>query len=648
MLHALLVGIDDYPPPLRPLRGSVNDVDAVEAYLRSRFAGDDAARVLVLRDAEATRAAVIDAFRSHLGRAGPGDTALFHFSGHGSQQPSRPESWAVEPDRLDETLVCWDSRASGRWDLADKELSALIAEVAARGAHVVVVLDCCHSGSGTRLGDDGVRGVAADTRARPADTLLTRLPNARGEAGWEVPGTARHVLFAACRPWERAEEFPGRGGMQGALTHALLLTLRRARRPLTCHELFKRASATMRRYAAQTPQLEAPDLRDLERVFLDGAQPPRAAHLTVTDEGGHWFVDAGAVHGMPRGEADDRPVLALFPVGTESHALRDPRNVLGRAVVTRVDPGRSRVRVTLEPSASPERSYAATVLRLPRPPLPVRLEGDPAGAEALRRALAGPPSAFVREASAESLYRVTARREAGNARFELAREADGFVVATHAWRDEDDARSMAARLEHVARWETTLRLRNPLGKVPADAVGMTFMTGRRTGAGPDLRLVYTRQGGAWTPPRFRLRVENRWSEPLFCALFALSEAFEIFPDLLPGIWLNVGESVVANEGRPIVARVPDAMAREGVTRRIDRLKLVASTEEFDASLLKQPALTAAGPYARAGASAPGSVLARHLHGPRRRAPVDGDESVHDWMSADATIITVRPPAAAPA
>jgi hypothetical protein len=80
VLHVILVGIDDYPLPVRPLRGSVNDVDAMEAYLRNRFAGDDAARVLVLRDAEATRAGVIDAFRSQLGRARPGDTALFHFS----------------------------------------------------------------------------------------------------------------------------------------------------------------------------------------------------------------------------------------------------------------------------------------------------------------------------------------------------------------------------------------------------------------------------------------------------------------------------------------------------------------------------------------------------------------------------------------
>ncbi len=36
------------------------------------------------------------------------------------------------------------------WPLADKELGLLLDEVAAGGAHVVALLDCCHSGDGTR------------------------------------------------------------------------------------------------------------------------------------------------------------------------------------------------------------------------------------------------------------------------------------------------------------------------------------------------------------------------------------------------------------------------------------------------------------------------------------------------------------------
>lgn len=113
-VYALLVGIDRYSSPVPPLAGCVNDIRRVDAYLRERVAGDEHrydARVLL--DGQATREALIDGFRTHLRQAGPDDAALFYFSGHGSQEPAPPEFWALEPDRLNETLVCFDSRLAG-------------------------------------------------------------------------------------------------------------------------------------------------------------------------------------------------------------------------------------------------------------------------------------------------------------------------------------------------------------------------------------------------------------------------------------------------------------------------------------------------------------------------------------------------------
>jgi len=67
-LFALLVGIDDYPPPIPPLRGCVNDNDAFAAYLSDRVALDRGLSLHLksLKNGEATRAAVIDAFRNAL------------------------------------------------------------------------------------------------------------------------------------------------------------------------------------------------------------------------------------------------------------------------------------------------------------------------------------------------------------------------------------------------------------------------------------------------------------------------------------------------------------------------------------------------------------------------------------------------------
>ena len=151
-VRGLLVGIDRYVSPVPKLSGCVNDVRSFESYLNAQAAGTEAC-ILTLCNEHATRDAIIAGFREHLIKTEAGDVALFCYARHGSQEQLPPEFWHLEPDRLDETLVCYDSRSPGGHDLADKELAQLVDEVAAGGAHVVVILDCCHSGSGTRNTD---------------------------------------------------------------------------------------------------------------------------------------------------------------------------------------------------------------------------------------------------------------------------------------------------------------------------------------------------------------------------------------------------------------------------------------------------------------------------------------------------------------
>ena len=152
---------------------------------------------LALRNEQATREAVIDGFRGHLAGAGPGDVTLFYYAGHGSQEQAPEQFWHLEPDRLDETLVCYDSRTPGCWDLADKELARLIDEVTDRAGHVAVILDCCHSGAGTR-GElaEGVtiRRAPIDGRIRPLDSFLAGV--VEEGAGDSRAGCGRRALPA--------------------------------------------------------------------------------------------------------------------------------------------------------------------------------------------------------------------------------------------------------------------------------------------------------------------------------------------------------------------------------------------------------------------------------------------------------------------
>jgi hypothetical protein len=139
-LYALLVGIDNYPYPVAQLQGCVNDITVITDYLSDRFNKQGyQLHILTLKDQQATRQAIIDSFRQHLGKAGNNDIVLFYYSGHGSQELAPKEFWHIEPDHLDETLVCYDSRSEGGWDLADKELAKLIAEVAENEPHITII-----------------------------------------------------------------------------------------------------------------------------------------------------------------------------------------------------------------------------------------------------------------------------------------------------------------------------------------------------------------------------------------------------------------------------------------------------------------------------------------------------------------------------
>jgi len=325
-LFALLVGINNYPPPLPALRGCVNDVQGVAGYLQKAVSGD--LRPLILLDEEAKRDRVIAAFRDHLGQAGAGDTALFYFAGHGSQQKIPPSLAYLEADLQIETLVLWDSRAPKGWDLADKEIAVLIHDLAKRGAHIVVILDCCHSGTATR-GENDQRQIASDVRIRPLESLITSLTTIRGAltSAWDVePG--RHVLLAACRDFQLASEGVDNGERHGLFTASLLNVLRTSSRLPTYRDLM---AATSYRISARTtkqlPALEATHPDDLDRVFL-GSLRAETHRYYIAHHEQEWLLEGGAIHGLRTEEtlglyAFDAPLLAAeaLPVPLTTAAI---------------------------------------------------------------------------------------------------------------------------------------------------------------------------------------------------------------------------------------------------------------------------------------------------------------------------------------
>ena len=98
-----------------------------------------------------------------------------------------------------------------------------------QGHGQTVILDCCHSGSGTRTdGDDptfAVRGIDLPETYTVAQDLLHDIePDARASGvakGFETTGLLSHVLLSACKHGQEAGERDGRGVFTSALLNLL-------------------------------------------------------------------------------------------------------------------------------------------------------------------------------------------------------------------------------------------------------------------------------------------------------------------------------------------------------------------------------------------------------------------------------------------
>ncbi|MFD5316752.1 caspase domain-containing protein [Streptomyces sp. NPDC127098] len=573
-LYALLVGIDDYSTHgERSLRGCLNDVAAVEEWLRQRVR--DRLRPLVLRDGEATAAAVAEGVSEHLGRCGPDDSALFWFSGHGTRFPAeRPEDVRKEATGWCQALVCADR------PLVDSRLGQLLDAVAAGGGHTVAVLDCCYSGGATRQSRLVARFLppAPGWRA-PRDATATASP--------AQPAGQRHVLLAASRLDQLAHEDVVDGRTHGLFTHALLSVLGTgAYRGATCRELLAAAHARVQVAAeAQHPVLHPHHPGGpADRPFLGttGATAP-APHLLRLGRDG-WEVDCGGAHGLrPGGDGTEFTVTGRATAGP-AHTVRARQILRDRTLVWPAG---------WEPD--PERVYPVALSALDLPPAMVTVEAaGRAESELLEDALrtvgpGGMPSPLLRrEASADAaagLLLLRVRAAAGRA--EVLRRDGSAFVAPLPLGDPGDARRVAACLVHLARWHQIRDLENPaaLARSPV-RVEVVPVEGDEGALSPgdgvrELVCRYTRTASGWRAPRVAIRLRNRSHRTLWCALFNLTDSYRSHSVLFPGDFVGPGRTGHALDGDPVQLSLPaGSVPRSGATVR-DWLKLVVAEGELN-------------------------------------------------------------------
>lgn len=228
---ALCVGINTfkYLPQSSWLHGCVNDAEDLAAALKGQYGFDDG-NVTLLRDADATKDAVMGGINSMVDAAVAGtiNHLVLTFSSHGTQIP---DTTGDEDDSLDEAFACHDINSSGdSWDpatvISDDELGTVFARLP-QGVLMDVVLDTCHSGTGLKSLDllPGRRprflpapepAAAVENDDKETRTLRDMVKAAKLSAP---------VLMAACRSDQTAADALLEGRYNGAFTYNFLKAL---------------------------------------------------------------------------------------------------------------------------------------------------------------------------------------------------------------------------------------------------------------------------------------------------------------------------------------------------------------------------------------------------------------------------------------
>ena len=592
-VYALLIGINAYVGGPDVLEGCLNDVENVDDYLRSHCA-DPA--ILKLTDAEATYDNVVAQIAKHLGQAGKDDVAYLHYSGHGSRAGTAPEFERFDLDKRDQVLVCIDSRVKDtNLDLADKELALLIHDLAKNDAHVAWVLDCCHSGSGTRDLDDanraGIRSAPPNPYTRPFESYLGgRYVDMLKQGDLVIP-QARHMLMAGCDRDETSKEDLDKHC--GIFTESLYDVLRETSGDLSYAELFGRARARVAQNIARTnrtpqrPQFEAVGGFDGWQGFLGRTRKVGRKTYVVSKAGEKWSIDAGAIAGLPV-QLGNPVILSLAPE-------TDPDSEAGTAQVIAV--GGTKSEVAPDFAADPAVNYLATLTSMPDPPLRLRFDGDTASRAAVQGALdqdGGMIAQLVGADEEDDGFALTA----GGGTLVLTRRDDQATATKIQTADAEVwPKRLIAALSHVAGWRRLLTLNNPQPQLDASKVDLVYALNDPDGServlpAESLTFDIERQpNGDWGYVRGQVRVRNQTGTLLNYSLLQFHQDYSV--DIV-----SEGQIVSSDEYMTLQLVSPGEPAAPwlnlfldpGGVAAVEQFKLVLTTEPNDSFRLAMPPL----------------------------------------------------------
>lgn len=385
-LYALLVGVNEYKAPIKTLRGCVSDVEKIQKFIKQQYAETMSLNIKTLLNEDATYDNVHDAFENHLAQASENDVIWFHFSGHGSEEKSADEFLAFDSTGKDQTLLCVDSIPGEKPHLADKELAVLLHYVSTKfpdqrpkekPPHILVSLDCCHSGSATRSirSDDkyvGVRNAVSSGAIRSLDSYANGFYSNQNPEELIIPSSP-HIAISACDRHQKAGDLNG----GGAFSTGLVKALHDSNGKINYPDLFLRTRSAVRRIRKnQSPKFSFISGFNPYSQFLNGASMGVPDEFEVTFEDGNWFLKCGAIHGLPTHFDKD--------ISVEILTAAPDSDKIGDATIVSVGAQRSELKMDLEFSlkstwnslVKPDTDYRGIMRNFPLPKEFIFIQGE--------------------------------------------------------------------------------------------------------------------------------------------------------------------------------------------------------------------------------------------------------------------------------
>lgn len=328
---ALIVAVANYPAEGGwAAISSDKDIPLIKSTLLKQGFKEDNIEVII--DEEAKYNGLVNALNNLIDKAQEGDVVVFHYSGHGQQIRDNNED---EVDGYDEAIVPYDAHMrfkkdvyTGQFHLRDDEFGGLLTQLREKvgdKGDVLVIIDACHSGTGTRgfgksRGTDvkfAEPGYLPELKDGIEEGFFEKAGGTRG--GSEPADLAPMVVISGASAEELNYEYTDdEGNSYGSLSYAISRVFNKAPKNSTYRGAFDMIKMEMSVIAPkQTPQIEG----DLDKGIFGGQAVEQVPYFLVKEwiDNKTLILDAGNLMGIY-----DNTVVELYPINTPDPSKAKP------------------------------------------------------------------------------------------------------------------------------------------------------------------------------------------------------------------------------------------------------------------------------------------------------------------------------------